>query len=58
MQNSPLPASVLNRLEQGFLAVRPAGAAVAGEFGDPGCEAAALNVSNELCDWDSFGVSF
>ena len=33
MQNSPLPASILNRLEQGFFAFRPAGAAVAGEFG-------------------------
>lgn len=54
---SPLPACILNRFEQGFFAFRPAGAAVAGEFDDPGRRASAFNISDELCHWDGFGFS-
>ena len=55
--NSPLSASSLNRLEQGFLAFCPAGAAVAREFGDPGRQASAFNISDKLRHWDGFGFS-
>ena len=49
---SPSPPGILDRLEQGALARRAAGAGVAGQFGDARCQPPPLDIGHELGEGD------